>query len=79
MSKCDVCSERDSVGVACSALGPFSLAYCKECATQYAEPKAFCEGLLEEIGGIDNMRQDMLDSITYYENGAYHSIRELKG
>jgi len=36
--KCNVCRKREAVGVACSATGPISVAYCAECAASLREP-----------------------------------------
>jgi hypothetical protein len=39
--KCQICGENDSLGVACSSLGPCSLAICQRCAQEGIEPWAF--------------------------------------
>lgn len=38
MKLCDVCGKREVVGVASSATGPISFAYCAECAKSGREP-----------------------------------------
>lgn len=35
---CQVCGKHEAVGVACSATGPLSIAYCQECAGSRREP-----------------------------------------
>lgn len=49
-SKCDVCGA-PAIGVASSALGPVSFAYCGECAAIGAEPYSFTVGLVAMNGG----------------------------
>jgi hypothetical protein len=48
-STCDVCGA-PSVGVACSALGPVSFAYCGECAACGAEPYGATVGMVAMMG-----------------------------
>lgn len=79
MNKCDCCGRSDQkiAGVACSALGPFSLAYCTSCAFNYAEPKAMILDLIEECGGLKGIREELTNVITYFEDGQYKKMSEL--
>jgi hypothetical protein len=77
---CDVCQRNDQkiAGVASSALGPFSLMYCEPCARNGAEPKEMIEATIEDLGGIDNIHKSYLNSITYFEDGEYLSMKTLR-
>ena len=35
---CNVCGSNEAIGVACSACGPMSFAYCQRCAVSGREP-----------------------------------------
>ena len=83
ISKCECC-KRDGVeilGVASSSLGPMSLAFCRECLENRAEPK----WMLEFVRDEDNWRihlEGFWEAYTFYEDGTYHpavEIRDAKG
>lgn len=46
---CDVCGT-PAIGVACSALGACSFAYCRECAVAHAEPYRIAVMMVATIG-----------------------------
>lgn len=52
---CDVCEKAEAIGVACSALGGITLAYCKECAEAGLEPPGLAKAVLEQSGGYDGL------------------------
>lgn len=75
--KCDVCSTtKDLAGVACSALGPVSFQYCRSCAENYAEPEGWIAALIRDAGGTNNIRNDILDTVTFFKDGQYYPMRE---
>jgi hypothetical protein len=49
-STCDVCGD-PAIGVASSALGPVSFAYCAECARASAEPYGVTVAVVAEMCG----------------------------
>lgn len=77
---CDVCHRNVEkiVGVASSCLGPFSFAFCNECLKNNAEPKDMVEFIVDECGGLDNVRPELLDLVTYFEDGGYIKMRDFK-
>lgn len=79
-NKCECCDRDDQpiAGVACSALGAFSLRYCKECLTRGAEPKGMIQFTVEQCDGLQNIRKEVLESVTYYENGKYVFMKDFK-
>lgn len=76
--RCDVCQREGSGHVVCSSLGAFSLNYCSECLKSGAEPKAFVDALLEDCGGLENIRDDIKDSTSIYKDGEYVKLRDYK-
>lgn len=78
MGKCQVCNQRESIGVACSGLGPMSLAYCGECSKNYAEPKEMVAFTIEDCGGLDQVRDDVKNTVTYFEDGKYILMKDYK-
>lgn len=52
MSVCDVCGEREAIGVACSSTGAVSFAYCIECLRSKREPYG---ALIASLFGMSNM------------------------
>jgi hypothetical protein len=51
LGKCQVCNQRDAIGVASGACGPISIAYCRECLQAGAEPFGLLSGYMG-CGGI---------------------------
>lgn len=49
--KCDVCAQREPIGVFSSALGPVSFAYCAECGASGREPYWLVVGVVAMNGG----------------------------
>jgi len=52
---CDVCGEREAVGVACSAMGAVSIAYCAECLRVGREPYALVIGGLMGSSSMEDV------------------------
>ena len=75
--KCECCwRERELVGVASSTAGPMSIAWCRECLDNHAEPKWMLEYLIEQ----DNWRihdPEYRIAVTFFENGSYHPFLEF--
>lgn len=59
MGKCQVCKQRESVGVFSSVMGPVSVAYCERCLEKCIEPYELVVGALM---GIDS-EHDLADHI----------------
>ena len=72
---CQCCNINISIGVACSSLGAFSLAYCADCLKHNAEPKDIVSATIESVGGLKNLAGWVKD-LTYYENGEYYSVQK---
>ena len=54
--KCDICgSEKYYAGVASSALGPFSYAYCQVCLRMNADTWGMVKATIDSCGGIDKV------------------------
>lgn len=51
---CQVCGEHEAVGVACSATGALSIAYCQECADSHREPYG---AVVASLYGIPDMAE----------------------
>ena len=69
---CDVCNrtDREDLGVASSSLGPISLAFCRECLDNHAEP----EWLIHQCYLTDNWRvrlENFGTVIHYFKDGVY--------
>lgn len=78
MNKCECCHiDKPIAGVACSALGPFSLSYCHDCAEKGAEPKDMILWLIDDLGGLENIVPELVNGVTYFENGEYHPMKSL--
>lgn len=54
MTICQVCGEHEAVGVACSATGALSIAYCQKCADSHREPYW---ALVASLYGIPSMAE----------------------
>lgn len=76
--KCQVCDVNDALGTACSALGAISLSYCGPCGMNNAEPKELIRDLIDELGGLAAIREDLLNTVTYYEDGKYILMKDFK-
>jgi hypothetical protein len=50
---CEVCRKAPGAGVYCSALGPVSFCYCKECGESGAEPYGVLAGMIAVMGSIE--------------------------
>lgn len=81
---CQVCNQKESIGVACSALGPISLAYCKDCAENHAEPLGLTFSTMQLIvgGGYSAAEVDAAiaewfkQGVKVYHEGKYLSWNE---
>lgn len=78
MIKCQVCNQAESIGVACSSLGAISLSYCQRCSVNYAEPKDLIQFTIDDCGGLENVRDDVKNTVSYFENGKYILMRDYK-
>jgi len=70
LPKCEVCQLNDSIGVACSALGPVSMAFCKTCLEKNAESVGMIEYTLDACGGPDDVA-DWVKQLKTYKDGQY--------
>ncbi len=50
-ARCNVCGTSGPVITACSSLGAFSVAFCRECLACGAEPCSSCVALIADVGG----------------------------
>jgi hypothetical protein len=78
-SKCECCfRERPIVGVA-STMAPISIAWCRECLDNHAQPKWIIEGEIIQCGGRQHMRLGWDDGITFFDptDNAYHPASEI--
>lgn len=62
-AKCDVCKEGESIGVACSTLGPISMAYCMDCIAAQAEPPWLIASTIWQCGGRDKVASWVLEML----------------
>jgi hypothetical protein len=74
---CDVCKNGIPVGVASSALGPMSFAYCGECLANHAEPYWLIEHTIISCGGWSQVWEGFGETFTFFKDGAYHPAREI--
>ena len=77
MNLCDVCHERKSVGVACSATGAVSFAYCAECAASGREPYGAVVASLYGIADFDDVAEWYRPSILATLKAEDKTIEEL--
>jgi hypothetical protein len=70
--KCDVCGRSPTVGVASSALGAVSWAFCSECLNKPAEPEVMFQTTADTTGGGKGAA-DWVADIHTYKNGQYMS------
>ncbi len=75
MDKCECCNVNDSVGVASSTLGGFSLRYCAECNRKNAEPLGMICHIIQDFG--DDVAEWVKD-LTAFHNGEYIHWDEIK-
>jgi hypothetical protein len=52
-NKCEVCNDRESVGVCCVPGVPISCAYCKECLQNNSHPIGILIANTASLGGLD--------------------------
>lgn len=70
--KCACCDRTDDLaGVACSALGAISFQYCRSCAENGAEPEWLIQNTIDDLGGINQIRPELLEGVTYFRHGRY--------
>jgi hypothetical protein len=69
---CDVCGQNEALGVASSALGPCSWAYCRECLNKPAEVGVMLDATIYGCNGSVNVA-DWAKQFWTWENGAYLS------
>jgi hypothetical protein len=78
MSKCQVCDTEGQTFVCCSALGPVSFAYCRICYARLAEPIDMVTSIIEDCGGLENIRQEIKDTTTFFKDGKYILMKDWK-
>lgn len=69
---CDVCRQNEALGVASSALGPCSWAYCRECLNKPAEVAVMIDATIDGCNGSANVAAWAKQFWTW-EDGAYIS------
>jgi hypothetical protein len=81
--RCDVCGALGIIGVASSALGAISFAYCRPCAVNGAEPRGILEGMvLDMMSGPPPFTPEvetanwLLDGVSTLVDGEYVIARE---
>ena len=78
--KCDVCGKDGQVVVCCSALGPFSFAYCEECLNAKAEPYWFVVNTVAICGewpnDVNEAYQKIIRDILKYLNKSEEEFKE---
>lgn len=73
---CDACGNKaEKLNSLCSGLGAVTFAYCDMCAHQGAEPYGFAKAMIEELGGPEAIRPDILEWQTY-KDGKYMTIKD---
>ena len=73
--RCEVCERNESVGVASSVLGAFSLAFCSDCLEKKAEPFWAIRALVETCG-FD--LAEWAEELTTYYRGEYITMAQAK-
>lgn len=76
MPNCDVCGE-PAIGVASSALGAISFAFCRPCAVAGAEPYSMLVWAIAECGGQARVVQEVLDMIPPTLERSKHTREEF--
>lgn len=69
---CDVCGRGGVVGVASSALGPVSWAYCRECLNKPADVACMFAATIDGCNGSANVA-DWVKRLWAWEDGGYVS------
>lgn len=78
LRKCEVCHRVREVWVAAGALGPYSIARCRECLEQYAEPIWAVEATLAMSRGMKGLASFAKEIITWHpRKNQYVSIGSL--
>ena len=71
---CNVCEEHEALGVASSALGAVSFAYCRECLEHNADVYGMIQFSFEDCQG---KVADWVKDLSIYKDGIYTRIRDL--
>lgn len=74
---CQVCGEHEAVGVACSAIGALSIAYCQECLQSHREPYWALVASLYAISGMDDAAEWFKPIIEATLEAEGKSVKEL--
>ena len=69
---CDVCGLEPAVGVACSAIGPMSFAYGRQCLELGTEQFGLLKGIYDDCGGVV---VDWFMDIDTIKNGEHMTFR----
>jgi hypothetical protein len=72
---CDVCKQNEALGVASSALGPCSWAFCQQCLDAHAEPAVMIAATIEGCDGAENVAE-WVHQITTWIDGRYVPFME---
>lgn len=75
VDKCECCCVNESIGVASSTLGAFSIRWCAECNRQNAEPLAVLCHLIKDCQGDVS---DWVKELTAFHNGEYIRWDKIK-
>jgi hypothetical protein len=73
--KCEVCRNEPAVGVFCVPGIPVSAAYGKTCLERGADPYGYLRANVACCGGVEHVRPEYLESLTYV-NGEYLTLGE---
>ena len=73
--KCECCCVNESIGVASSTLGAFSIRWCAECNRQNAEPLGMLCHLIKDCQGDV---ADWVKELTAFHNGEYIRWEKIK-
>lgn len=73
---CDVCGQREALGVASSALGPVSWAYCRECLRKPADVACMFAATIDGCDGSANVA-DWVKDLWTWDGGAYVTFADF--
>jgi len=74
MLTCNVCNKNEALGVASSALGAISFAYCRTCLDHNADPYWIIQSSFKDCRGEV---AEWAQAMSIYRNGVYTRIRDL--
>lgn len=68
---CDVCRKNEMAGVASSALGAVSWAFCRECLAKNAEPEVMFAHIFDDVSDNGEGIADWVKDMTTFKDGRY--------